>query len=130
MYRGGGMGSVVAGMIAIAIGIGVIVVSYQLAQPGGIYFVPIGLIASGFLAIFRGLAMPSATRRKRRTHARPARSTMNSHTALPQHVPPGYCWQCGRKVREGNAICYSCGAAQIHMAAPRKPADSDMLPPV
>jgi hypothetical protein len=57
MYRGGGMGSVVAGLIAIAIGIGVIVVSYQLAQPGGIYFVPIGLIASGFLAIFRGLAM-------------------------------------------------------------------------
>lgn len=124
------MGSVVAGMIAIAIGIGVIVVSYQLAQPGGIYFVPVGLIASGFLAIFRGISTPSATNRRRRNYARPARSTMNSNVALPKQVPRGYCWQCGRKVREANAICYSCGAAQIHIAAPRKPADSDMLPPV
>lgn len=35
-----------------------------------------------------------------------------SYFAPPAEMPPGYCWQCGGKVKPGYAICLHCGATQ------------------
>jgi hypothetical protein len=124
MYRGGGLGQVVGGMVAVALGIALTLISYQLAPPGGTYFIFVGLIISGLLMIFRGLVTPGTTSGTLRDHNRPARSPVSGYVAPPEQMPPGYCWQCGRKVKPRHTICLSCGATQIHGAAPYRSGNS------
>jgi hypothetical protein len=42
----------------------------------------------------------------------PAESPVNYYVALPEEMPPGYCWQCGRRVKLDSLICLRCGATQ------------------
>ena len=120
MSRGGGLGSVLGGMMAVALGIALTFFSYQLATPGGTYFIFVGLIIGGLISIVRGLvtpSAPSATSGTYRNRKGPARNPISGYAALPQQMPPGYCWQCGRKVRADTVTCAGCGATQIRRAA-------------
>jgi len=113
MTRGGGMGTVFAGIFCSALGIGLTFLGYLLAPPGGVYVVFVGLISSGFLMIFRGMLVPGSTSGKVRSYAPPARVQVLRYVAPPERMPPGYCWQCWRKVRAGKLVCLSCGATQM-----------------
>lgn len=42
----------------------------------------------------------------------PAMSPVNYYVALPEEMPAGYCWQCGRRVKLDSLICLRCGATQ------------------
>lgn len=120
MGRGGGFGQVVAGMIAVALGIALTFISYLLAPPGGTYVIFIGLIVSGLVMIFRGIVSSGATSSTFRSYNRPAQSPISGYIAPPEQMPLGYCWQCGRKVKAQSIICVGCGATQIPRAAPHQ----------
>ncbi|MGH2514026.1 MAG: hypothetical protein ACRDHP_00060 [Ktedonobacterales bacterium] len=115
---------VIAGIVFIALGIGLTVISYQLAPPGGTYIVFVGLIASGVWMIFRGLTSTSTANGKLHGYTRPAQSPVSGYIAPPQQMPPGFCWQCGRRVKGGKAVCFGCGAAQTQAATSHRPGDS------
>jgi hypothetical protein len=122
MYRGG-LSSVVGGIIAVALGVVLTFISYELATPGGTYIIFVGLISGGLISIVRGLVTPSATSGTFRNRRGPARSLMSGYVALPEQMPPGYCWQCGRKVKADRVVCLGCGATQIRGAASRHSGD-------
>jgi hypothetical protein len=126
-------GSIVIGIMMVALGIALTAVSYASAKPGGAYFVFIGLMIGGFITFIRGAMAPdggSASSGSRGngygSRARPARTLPEDYVAPPEMMPAGYCWACGRKVRKGNIICLACGAAQV--LAPQ-PARSDTQEP-
>lgn len=119
MYRGGGCGGVVAGIVLIVLGLMLTFISFLFAAPGGTYFIFTGLIGSGLVTIVRGLVTPSAPivpGGKYRKRPGPARNPIRSYVAIPEQMPPGYCWQCGHKVKAGRVMCAGCGATQLRGA--------------
>ena len=124
MMARGGLSGVGAGIIAVALGIVLTLISYELAAPGGTYIIFVGLIAGGLVSFGRGLVTPSATSGTLRSLNGPARSLMSGYVAPPEEMPPGYCWQCGRKVKSDRVICLGCGATQLRGAAARHSGNS------
>jgi hypothetical protein len=119
-----GLSSVGAGITAVALGIVLTSISYVLATPGGTYILFVGLIFGGLVSIVRGLVTPSAPSGTLHSLKGPAQSLVSGYVALPEEMPPGYCWQCGRKVKADRVICWGCGATQLRGAASRYSSDS------
>lgn len=138
--RFGGNTYMAIGLVMLALGVGLTVLSFAEAMgTGGTFFIFPGFIIGGLVMFFRGAATSTVQgygfgRRARNprqriygTHARPAQLPAEDYVAPPGMMPAGYCWACGRKVRKGNSICYACGAAQV--LAPPHPQHSSTQPP-
>ncbi|MGZ3583852.1 MAG: hypothetical protein ACXWP6_14370, partial [Ktedonobacterales bacterium] len=68
-----------------------------------------GLIGGGIVRLAIGLFTVGDILEAR---SGPAMSPVNYYVALPEEMPAGYCWQCGRRVKLDNLICLRCGATQ------------------
>lgn len=114
--------SIVIGLILIPTGLWFLLVLYPSAPQTPLYFrVPFYLIVGGFFRLVVGVATLEP-RQRVTSYARPARSAMTTYVAPPTEMPPGYCWQCGRKVKPKHSICFGCGATQVRgVTAPYQP---------
>lgn len=129
MYRGNA--GVFGGLIMVALGVGLTVFSYSVASPGGTYIVFFGLIIGGLISMFRGIAAPGAagsSRRGYKTRSGHARVPPLYYIEEPSVMPPGYCWQCGRKVKPEVLVCVACGAAQMTQASRGAAATTTAVP--
>ena len=79
---------------------------YTLILDGVLVF---SLVGSGIARIVIGLF---TLRDDIESRSGPAASPVNYYVALPEEMPAGYCWQCGRQVRRDGLICLRCGATQ------------------
>lgn len=62
--------------------------------------------------------------------ARAARVAEPSLFAAPGELPAGRCWQCGKRVPAGAAVCGGCGATRFAPQAPTVTIpEGDDLPP-
>lgn len=108
---------------AVVQGIGMIIAGSALAVVSFFFFFPIvfgslyifsldgvlclGLVVSGIGRLVSGLFTFHESVESR---SGPAASPVNYYVALPEEMPVGYCWQCGRPVKHDSLICLRCGA--------------------
>lgn len=79
---------------------------YYLIFDGMLVF---ALIVIGIVRLVTGLVTFNDATESR---SGPAASPVNYYVALPEEMPAGYCWQCGRHVKRDSLICLRCGATQ------------------
>lgn len=80
------------------------------------------------LLVFISLMMRPTVRSNRRSRLGPADSGIITYVAAPMDIYPGYCWQCGRRVKPDSIVCLRCGAAQSHRQAPEREMASEPEP--
>ena len=71
-----------------------------------------------FLAFISVMLRPGVRSDRARSRLRPADPGVYSYVTDPAEAYPGYCWQCGRRVKLEGAVCLRCGAALTHRRAP------------
>lgn len=106
-----GLGLIVAGGV---VGGGSALLLWPIIFSSTIYLIFDGLVVSalvggGIIRLAIGLFTVSDNVEAR---SGPAMSPVNYYVALPEEMPPGYCWQCGRRVKPDSLICLRCGATQ------------------
>ena len=81
-----------------------------------------------FLVFLSIMLTPTVKSRRSGTRLRPADSGIQGYVAAPTDVYPGYCWQCGRRVKPDSVLCLRCGATQMHRFAPDPAPDTESAP--
>lgn len=70
-----------------------------------------------FLIFISLMIRPGVRSDRARTHLRPADPGFTSYVMAPTEVYPGYCWQCGHRVKADSIVCLRCGATHVHRLA-------------
>lgn len=114
---GQGLGLIVAGGV---VGVGSAVFLWPVIFSSIIYLIFAGLVVSGLIGggIIR-LAIGLFSVGDTESRSGPAASPVNYYVALPEEMPAGYCWQCGKRVKADSLICLRCGATQPKVAQQR-----------
>jgi hypothetical protein len=109
------------GLVLFLVGLGLTAASLLavISVGAGTSIVFIGLIVGGLIRmVLSAPALLSSFHRAGAGASLGAQSgatpiaPLPSYFAPPAEMPPGYCWQCGGKVKPGYAICLHCGASQ------------------
>lgn len=79
-----------------------------------------------FLAFISLMLRPGVRSDRARSHLRPADPGFYSYVMDPAEAYPGYCWQCGRRVKLEGAVCLHCGATLTHRRAPVHAQESEL----
>lgn len=72
-----------------------------------------------FLIFISLMIRPGVRSDRAQTHLRPADPGFTSYVMVPTEVYPGYCWQCGHRVKADSIVCLRCGATHMHRVAPQ-----------
>lgn len=91
-----------------------------------VLFVVAGL--SIFVAFISLMVRPGVRSERARSHLRAADPGFHSYVMTPTEMYPGYCWQCGRRVKPDSVVCLRCGAAQTQRHAPAPVQESEPAP--
>ncbi|HEX6122204.1 MAG TPA: zinc ribbon domain-containing protein [Ktedonobacterales bacterium] len=117
----GRTGRFIIGLMALLIGIGLTIGSFfsALLNGGHIYFIYYGLIIGGLGQIVWSFFCKDKQRtptlrrsRKRKPVGYPSEPQIYGGMATLAAVPPGQCWNCGKRVKPEAQLCLHCGAAQ------------------
>ncbi len=116
LRRGKGNDAVVQGLGMIIAGGALAAVSFLVFFPivfGSLYIFAfdavlcLALVGGGIGRLVIGLF---TFRESVESRSGPAESPVNYYVALPEEMPDGYCWQCGKQVKHDSPICLRCGA--------------------
>lgn len=117
-----GLFSIIIGVILLSLGIWFILTAAPSDQTVFFLRVPVYLIVGGFFRLVYGVATIEL-RQRPTSFARPARPPITTYVSPPAEMVPGYCWQCGRRVKRKYTICYGCGATQVRAGPSRQQGD-------
>lgn len=73
-----------------------------------------------FVVFLSVMVQPRVRSARARTRLRAADPGFESYMMEPTHVYPGYCWQCGRRVKVESVVCLGCGATAVHAGMVRR----------
>lgn len=86
----------------------------------------IGMVVAGLIIMLASAVQPSISVSGRRRDRNAPMVDVASFVAPPGEMAEGYCWQCGKRVRQGRRICPACGATQM---SPNQTSSSFSPPP-
>ncbi len=113
LFRGGTALDFWLGMVMYLVGLGLTVGRFMTTYTVGgfvnllLYLITIGGIVR-MMSSAHAVLYVSGGHRFRSGTGMPA---IPSFVAPPSEMPPGFCWQCGGKVKPDGVICLHCGAS-------------------
>lgn len=110
-------------VLAVVVTVAATVMGIKLGLGLLVLFVIAGL--SLFLVFISLMVTPGVRSDRARSHLRPADPGFHYYVMEPADVYPGYCWQCGRRVKLESVVCLHCGATQAHRHAPEPAQESE-----
>lgn len=128
---GPGVNGFWTGLTMVLVGVALTVFSAVISDALGfrLTLVFYGLIVFGILRMVVGIpALLGGRRAQGQRQYASSGPAVPAYFAPPFEVTPGYCWQCGGRVKRSATICLNCGATQA-AEKEEQPAGAEDYPP-